>query len=117
MKVCNSLKTAKLREKGCKIVRRRGRVYVSHNQPTLQGPSGLRRSRDRAASAPGPDVWGRGGGVASASFFVPVFLPALLPFFEPSLGRFGACSDLCEAPAVARRWANGGRATTGAAMR
>ena len=28
MKVCNSLKTAKLREKGCKVVRRRGRVYV-----------------------------------------------------------------------------------------
>jgi large subunit ribosomal protein L36 len=28
MKVVNSLKTAKLREKGCRIVRRRGRVYV-----------------------------------------------------------------------------------------
>ena len=28
MKVCNSLKTAKLRDKGCKVVRRRGRVYV-----------------------------------------------------------------------------------------
>ena len=28
MKVKNSLKTAKLREKGCRIVRRRGRVYV-----------------------------------------------------------------------------------------
>jgi large subunit ribosomal protein L36 len=28
MKVINSLKTAKLREKGCRIVRRRGRVYV-----------------------------------------------------------------------------------------
>ncbi len=28
MKVINSLKTAKLREKGCRVVRRRGRVYV-----------------------------------------------------------------------------------------
>ena len=28
MKVRNSLKSAKLREKGCVIVRRRGRVYV-----------------------------------------------------------------------------------------
>lgn len=28
MKVVNSLKTAKLREKGCRVVRRRGRVYV-----------------------------------------------------------------------------------------
>ena len=28
MKVLNSLKTAKLRDKNCRIVRRRGRVYV-----------------------------------------------------------------------------------------
>jgi len=28
MKVVNSLKTAKTREKNCRIVRRRGRVYV-----------------------------------------------------------------------------------------
>lgn len=28
MKVKNSLKTAKLREKGCRVVRRHGRVYV-----------------------------------------------------------------------------------------
>jgi large subunit ribosomal protein L36 len=28
MKVVNSLKTAKLREKGCRVVRRKGRVYV-----------------------------------------------------------------------------------------
>lgn len=28
MKVINSLKTAKTREKNCRIVRRRGRVYV-----------------------------------------------------------------------------------------
>lgn len=28
MKVVNSLKTAKLRDKNCRIVRRRGRVYV-----------------------------------------------------------------------------------------
>jgi large subunit ribosomal protein L36 len=28
MKVRNSLKSAKLREKGCRIVRRRGRLYV-----------------------------------------------------------------------------------------
>jgi large subunit ribosomal protein L36 len=28
MKVVNSLKTAKLRDKNCRVVRRRGRVYV-----------------------------------------------------------------------------------------
>ncbi len=28
MKVVNSLKTAKLRDKGCRVVRRTGRVYV-----------------------------------------------------------------------------------------
>ncbi len=28
MKIRNSLKTAKLREKGCVLVRRKGRVYV-----------------------------------------------------------------------------------------
>jgi large subunit ribosomal protein L36 len=28
MKVVNSLKTAKLREKNCRVVRRRGRIYV-----------------------------------------------------------------------------------------
>jgi len=28
MKVRNSLKSAKVREKGCRVVRRRGRVYV-----------------------------------------------------------------------------------------
>jgi large subunit ribosomal protein L36 len=28
MKVVNSLKTAKTREKNCRIIRRRGRVYV-----------------------------------------------------------------------------------------
>ena len=28
MKIVNSLKTAKLREKGCRVVRRRGRIYV-----------------------------------------------------------------------------------------
>ena len=28
MKIKNSLKTAKLREKGCRVVRRQGRVYV-----------------------------------------------------------------------------------------
>ena len=28
MKVVHSLKTAKLRDKGCRVVRRRGRVYV-----------------------------------------------------------------------------------------
>ena len=28
MKVVNSLKTAKTREKGCRVVRRKGRVYV-----------------------------------------------------------------------------------------
>jgi large subunit ribosomal protein L36 len=28
MKVVNSLKTAKLRDKNCRVVRRKGRVYV-----------------------------------------------------------------------------------------
>ncbi len=28
MKIKNSLRTAKLREKNCRVVRRRGRVYV-----------------------------------------------------------------------------------------
>ena len=28
MKVINSLRTAKLRERGCRVVRRRGRIYV-----------------------------------------------------------------------------------------
>jgi large subunit ribosomal protein L36 len=28
MKVINSLRTAKLRDKNCRVVRRRGRVYV-----------------------------------------------------------------------------------------
>ena len=28
MKIKNSLKTAKVREKGCRVVRRHGRVYV-----------------------------------------------------------------------------------------
>ena len=28
MKIVNSLKTAKLREKSCRVVRRRGRIYV-----------------------------------------------------------------------------------------
>jgi large subunit ribosomal protein L36 len=28
MKIINSLKTAKLRDKNCRIVRRRGRVYI-----------------------------------------------------------------------------------------
>jgi len=32
MKVLNSLKTAKTRHKECKIVRRRGRVYVINKQ-------------------------------------------------------------------------------------
>ena len=32
MKVINSLKTAKTRHKQCKIVRRRGRVYVINKQ-------------------------------------------------------------------------------------
>jgi len=32
MKVRNSLKTAKTRHKQCKIVRRRGRVYVINKQ-------------------------------------------------------------------------------------
>lgn len=28
MKIVNSLKTAKLRDKNCRLVRRRGRVYI-----------------------------------------------------------------------------------------
>jgi large subunit ribosomal protein L36 len=41
MKVINSLKTAKLREKGCQIVRRRGRVYViNKKQPRFKARQG-----------------------------------------------------------------------------
>jgi len=32
MKVINSLKTAKTRHKQCKVVRRRGRVYIINKQ-------------------------------------------------------------------------------------
>ena len=32
MKVASSLKTLKLRHKGCRIVRRKGRVYVINKQ-------------------------------------------------------------------------------------
>jgi large subunit ribosomal protein L36 len=32
MKVVNSLKTMKLRHKACRIVRRRGRVYIINKQ-------------------------------------------------------------------------------------
>ncbi len=28
MKVCNSLKSAKARDKNCRVVRRKGRIYV-----------------------------------------------------------------------------------------
>ena len=34
MKIRNSLKSAKLREKGCVIVRRHGRVYVINKKQT-----------------------------------------------------------------------------------
>ncbi len=41
IKVINSLKTAKLREKGCQIVRRRGRVYViNKKQPRYKARQG-----------------------------------------------------------------------------
>ena len=37
MKIRNSLKTAKLREKGCVLVRRKGRVYViNKRQPRFK---------------------------------------------------------------------------------
>jgi large subunit ribosomal protein L36 len=32
MKIVNSLKTAKLRDKNCRVVRRRGRIYVINSQ-------------------------------------------------------------------------------------
>ena len=41
MKVRNSLKTAKLREKGCRIVRRKGRLYVINKRhPRLKARQG-----------------------------------------------------------------------------
>ena len=41
MKIRNSLKTAKLREKGCRVVRRRGRVYViNKKQPRFKARQG-----------------------------------------------------------------------------
>jgi large subunit ribosomal protein L36 len=41
MKVVNSLKTAKLRDKNCRIVRRRGRVYViNKKQPRFKARQG-----------------------------------------------------------------------------
>ncbi len=41
MKVRNSLKTAKLRDKDCKIVRRKGRVYVINKKnPRLKARQG-----------------------------------------------------------------------------
>ena len=42
MKVRNSLKSAKLRDKDCKIVRRKGRVYIiNKKEPAHEGSSGL----------------------------------------------------------------------------
>lgn len=41
MKVANSLKTLKSRARGCKIVRRRGRVYVINKQnPRMKARQG-----------------------------------------------------------------------------
>ena len=41
MKVRNSLETAKLRDKDCKIVRRKGRVYVINKKnPRLKARQG-----------------------------------------------------------------------------
>ncbi len=41
MKVRSSLKSAKLREKGCRIVRRKGRVYViSKRHPRFKARQG-----------------------------------------------------------------------------
>lgn len=41
MKVRNSLKTAKVRDKDCKIVRRKGRVYVINKKnPRLKARQG-----------------------------------------------------------------------------
>jgi large subunit ribosomal protein L36 len=41
MKVVNSLKSAKLRDKNCRIVRRKGRVYVINKKnPKLKARQG-----------------------------------------------------------------------------
>jgi large subunit ribosomal protein L36 len=41
MKVVHSLKTAKVREKNCRVVRRRGRVYVINKKnPRLKARQG-----------------------------------------------------------------------------
>ena len=43
MKIRNSLKSAKTRDKNCVVVRRRGRLYVlNQEEPPAQGPPGLR---------------------------------------------------------------------------
>ena len=42
MKIRNSLKSAKLRDKNCRVVRRHGRVYViNKKKPAHEGPPGL----------------------------------------------------------------------------
>lgn len=42
MKVYSSLKTKKIRDKDCKVVRRKGRVYViNKKEPQIKGSSGL----------------------------------------------------------------------------
>jgi large subunit ribosomal protein L36 len=41
MKVVHSLKTAKVREKNCRVVRRRGRIYVINKKnPRLKARQG-----------------------------------------------------------------------------
>ena len=46
MKIANSLKSLKKRDKNCRIVRRKGRVYVINKvNPRYQGPPGLSRRR------------------------------------------------------------------------
>ena len=41
MRVRNSLKSAKVRDKNCRVVRRRGRVYVRHSGSPFAASSGV----------------------------------------------------------------------------
>jgi large subunit ribosomal protein L36 len=45
MKIKNSLKALKARHRECRMVRRKGRVYIINKaDPRYQGPSGLKRT-------------------------------------------------------------------------
>jgi large subunit ribosomal protein L36 len=54
MKIVNSLKTAKLRDKNCRVVRRRGRIYVINKKnPRFKARQGHQRAKRRSARRTG----------------------------------------------------------------